>query len=172
MGLRPAWTLLDAIAQGGIWPVTWTSYGQSLRVAGRGFHGCGGTPLRICRSRMVDRNGPERVTHRQRVSEPGHERYPCRDDEAAHPEAQRGELLPEPAGATAVAASELCWLRSSSPTWKWCIHEARGRSGERETTASSLAVSQTTSCRAKVRSWTWWSRKGFLDRPLDAGPLH
>ena len=50
---------------------------------------------------------PERVTQR-RVSVPG-VGYPCRDDGSAHPEAQRRELLPEPAG-HGVAASELCWL--------------------------------------------------------------
>ena len=70
---------------------------------------------------------PERVTQRNGYRSRAWD--PCRDDGSAHPEAPRGELLPEPAGATASqrASSASCdpaGLRGR------CIHKAGGRSGQ------------------------------------------
>ena len=49
--------------------------------------------------------------------------------ESAHPEAQRGELLPEPAGATASQRASSAGCDPAGLRGR-CIHEAGGRSGQ------------------------------------------
>ena len=70
----------------------------------------------------------ERVTQRKRVSVPG-VGYPCRDDGSAHPEAQRRELLPEPAGATASQRASSAGCDPAGLRGR-CIDKAGGRSGQ------------------------------------------
>ena len=71
---------------------------------------------------------PERVTQPQRVSVPG-VGYPGRDYGAAHPEAQRRELLPESAGATASQRASSAGGHSAGLRGRG-IHKAGGRSGQ------------------------------------------
>ena len=63
---------------------------------------------------------PERVTQRN-----GGVGYPCRDDGSAHPEAQRRELLPEPAGATASQRASSAGCDPAGLRGR-CIHKAGG----------------------------------------------
>ena len=71
---------------------------------------------------------PERVTQRNGYRSRAWD-YSCRDDGAAHPEAQRGELLPEPAGATASQRASSAGCDPAGLRGR-CIHEAGGRSGQ------------------------------------------
>ena len=71
---------------------------------------------------------PERVTQRNGYRS-GAWDYPCRDDGSAHPEAQRRELLPEPAGATASQRASSAGCDPAGLRGR-CIHKAGGRSGQ------------------------------------------
>ena len=63
---------------------------------------------------------PERVTQRNGYRPPGRGDYG-----AAHPEASRGELLPEPAGATASQRASSAGGHSAGLRGR-CIHKAGG----------------------------------------------
>ena len=71
---------------------------------------------------------PERVTQRNGYRSRAWD-YPCRDDGSAHPEASRGELLPEPAGATASQRASSAGCDPAGLRGR-CIHKAGGRSGQ------------------------------------------
>ena len=70
----------------------------------------------------MEKRSPERVTQRNGYRSPG-VGYPCRDDGSAHPKAQRRELLPEPAGATASQRASSAGCDPAGLRGR-CIHKA------------------------------------------------
>ena len=106
---------------------------------------------------------PERGDPAQRVSVPG-VGYPCRDDGVAHPEAQRRELLPEPAGATASqrASSAGCdpeaYVEGVSTRRVDDLVKALGCEGISKSQVSRICQELDVVV------------DGFMGRPLDGGP--
>ena len=136
---------------------------EALRVLVEGIMDAEVSTLRI--GAEYGERSPERVTQRNGYRSRAWDTR-RRDDGAAHPEAQRGELLPEPAGATASQSSELCWpVIQQAYRWK-AVSTRRVDDLVKALGCEGISKSQVSRICQELDVVV----DGFLGRPLDGGP--
>ena len=107
---------------------------------------------------------PERVTQRNGYRS-GAWDTPGRDDGSAHPEASRGELFPEPAGATASQRASSAGCDPAGLRGR-CIHKAGGPIWSRPWGCEGISNEPGVA----HLSGTGRGVDGFMGRPLGGGP--